>query len=332
MVVVSSPRAGSQQQLSSRKGLAMSLGVTIKILVVLCWIRLQFFGEVLPTAMPEYSILLQWTDLAILYQNPPLALFEKLPKNLLTAMDLIVKQRDFAGQRATFIQIGANDGIMYDPLYKHMISNQSQWIGLQVEPQTELFQNLPIIHHNAEDWAFYNGVIAGPNRCVNRTIEFCETKTPGVGSWDTQGQLNTITLAACGGNNPKMHIVKRPCLPSFENLVMEQASPEFKRRTTKCLAKDPSETSTSDKKIEEKQCTFHVDLVQIDVEGYDFDVIQLIDFDHMIPQCIHYESFHLKGKEQAALDFLRAKGYTVRERIAGQEMDTLACRTLNKQV
>jgi hypothetical protein len=142
-------------------------------------------------------------------------------------------------------------------------------------------------------------------------IEFCETKTPGVGSWDTQGQLNTITLAACGGNNPKMHIVKRPCLPSFEILVMEQASPEFKRRTTKCLPKDPSETSSSDKNNEEKQCTFHVDLVQIDVEGYDLDVIQLIDFDHMTPQCIHYESFHLGVKEQAALDFLRARGYTV---------------------
>jgi hypothetical protein len=46
-----------------------------------------------------------------------------------------------------------------------------------------------------------------------------------------------------------------------------------------------------------RNCAMNVDLVQIDVEGKDFDVIQLIDFNWMIPQCIHYESSHLGGKE-----------------------------------
>jgi hypothetical protein len=97
-------------------------------------------------------------------QNRRLAPFEKNSDDLDMAMGLILQQRQDAGQRATFIQIGANDGIMYDPLYEYMHSNnhsQQEWIGLQVEPQTELFQNLPIIHRDAKDWAFYNGAMAG---------------------------------------------------------------------------------------------------------------------------------------------------------------------------
>ena len=252
-------------------------------------------------------------------QNPRLEPFEKNPERFNAAFDLILKQRKDAGQRATFIQIGANHGVMYDPLFKKMIRNQTEWIGLLVEPQTDLFQNLTLLHQNAKDWAFYNGAMADKSRCsVNGTIEFCETKTPGIGSWDTQGQLNTIDLRACK-NNAKMHIKQHNCVSSMEQLVMEHASPEFKRRTTKC---DHASDNTN--------CKMHVDLVQIDVEGKDFDVIKLIDFDKMIPQCIHFESFHLGAKqEQDAVDFLTRRGYTLRMHKQG-EMDTLACQLANK--
>jgi hypothetical protein len=100
---------------------------------------------------------------------------------------------------------------------------------------------------------------------------------------------------------PKIHIRERPCVASFEQLVKEHASPEFQRRTTNsnCDPRDVTTTSDTNNEITSmmRNCAMNVDLVQIDVEGKDFDVIQLIDFNWMIPQCIHYESSHLGGKE-----------------------------------
>jgi hypothetical protein len=67
----------------------------------------------------------------------------------------------------------------------------------------------------------------------------------------------------------------------------------------------------------------HLDLVHIDTEGYDFQVLQQIDFTKYHSAVILYEYFHLDRVDRnRSRALLRAWGY----RIVNYELDTLALR------
>jgi len=62
-----------------------------------------------------------------------------------------------------------------------------------------------------------------------------------------------------------------------------------------------------------------VDLLQVDVEGYDFEIIKLIDFKRICPKLIRYEHRHLRpGEKHACKALLKSNGY----RIIEMEFDT----------
>jgi FkbM family methyltransferase len=64
-----------------------------------------------------------------------------------------------------------------------------------------------------------------------------------------------------------------------------------------------------------------VDVLQIDVEGYDYEIIKMFDFNKYRPKLIHYESKHLNRKETIECEnYLKGKGYL----IFLDEADTLA--------
>ncbi len=66
-----------------------------------------------------------------------------------------------------------------------------------------------------------------------------------------------------------------------------------------------------------------VDLLAIDVEGYDFEVVKQIDQLEQLPRMIYYEHRHLSESDyQQSLAFLRDRGY----RTASIEGDTFAER------
>lgn len=244
---------------------------------------------------------------------PPLPPLQSMPQSVVVALDSIMNQRIAADQRATFVQIGANDGITFDPLYAAFTQRQRKgdlrkhWVGLQVEPQKNLFDMLSNIS-SPLDWSYYNGVVIEEDglseeagniaHCVNGTVLFCETKTPGVGDWKTQGQINTVDKARCG-RNKNMHLVSHPCVSSYTALL-QAARPAFHSTTTGGT----------------------LDFLQIDVEGQDFAVMKLLLQDTR-PLCIHYEHFHLQPSEiEAAVNLLENAGYTL---LREHPMDTLAC-------
>jgi len=67
-----------------------------------------------------------------------------------------------------------------------------------------------------------------------------------------------------------------------------------------------------------------LDFLQIDTEGYDYRVLQTLDFDKLRPALINYERIHLKKDEPACRRLLSSRGYFLFDH--GQ--DTLAiCRT-----
>jgi FkbM family methyltransferase len=65
----------------------------------------------------------------------------------------------------------------------------------------------------------------------------------------------------------------------------------------------------------------HVHLLQIDAEGYDFEILKTIDYTRDKPSVINYESVLLKENEQPCRDFLHHHGYTT---FNHGDQDTLA--------
>ena len=239
---------------------------------------------------------------------PPLL---RMPESMEVAMMLILQARTARNQRASFLQIGANDGKMFDPLYPsfNTTEKKANWLGLQAEPQPNLYGDLAILHADAPDWAFYLGAVAPPDVCVGGTIHFCETKTPGVGDWPTQGQINHITNN-CGALGSTMHLRERPCVSNFDDLIYRHATPAYLSHVMKY-------SSSS-----QPHRTYNIDLLQIDVEGKDYDILKLIDWNQLYPVCIQYESQHLGPNGQLAKDLLQQRGYKMVESL----MDVLACQ------
>jgi FkbM family methyltransferase len=66
-----------------------------------------------------------------------------------------------------------------------------------------------------------------------------------------------------------------------------------------------------------------LDLLQMDAEGYDFEILKTIDFTRVRPRFINYERVLLQEEEPACRSMLERAGY----RLIDWSIDTLAIRT-----
>lgn len=251
--------------------------------------------------------------------NPPNPNYEPLilssmPETVAQALDMLKQLRSSQEQQVTLVQIGANDGIMYDHLYKTIKDDKQSFLGLFVEPQPDLFSKLAVLHADATDWAFYAGVLS-PS-CNKGVITFCETKTPGVGNFKTQGQLNGVRDDPTQCNKETMHSVQRPCESSWMELISRHASVSMRERVLEQSTHGTNQTSSR----------AVVDLIVTDTEGQDLALLQMIDFSKLVSTCYFYEETYLVTggghRAREAHDILRKAGYTIRQ-LKG---DVLACR------
>jgi hypothetical protein len=111
-------------------------------------------------------------------------------------------------------------------------------------------------------------------------------------------------------------------LGSFNRDVVAKhapAIPDFERR----LRVEPVRCVTFD-----TLCRTHgltsIDLVQIDTEGYDFEIIKLIDLDLLTQRLVIYEHLHFDAETRAACSaHIRAHGYEEMSDV----VNTVALRT-----
>ena len=53
-----------------------------------------------------------------------------------------------------------------------------------------------------------------------------------------------------------------------------------------------------------------IDFLQIDCEGYDWEILKMVDFDKFSPSIINFENNHLSTQDrQASEELLTSKGY-----------------------
>jgi FkbM family methyltransferase len=193
--------------------------------------------------------------------------------------------------RAFVVQVGAHDGSVVDPLREELA--RRPWRGILVEPIPYIFDRLRARYGRNPRLILENVAIADVDGS-RELYHVPETKDDALwGGYDALGSF------------------RRDVVIKHTNLV-----PDIEKRLVATMV----QTLTFDSLCAKHQVE-NIDVVQIDTEGYDLEVLKLIDFDRWKPALVMYEHAHLNAAEQAeARTMLERRGY----RCVLDEMDTLA--------
>jgi FkbM family methyltransferase len=196
------------------------------------------------------------------------------------AISIVKRIADQAGRPLTFVQIGANDGEMGDPLHDVVVGYQ--WRGIVVEPLPHLFTALKNAYRECP------GVV-----CEQTAIDDREgTARMYAVSWKPSDPVWVIGLSSF---RREVILESQHLVPDIENRIEEVEVPVMRLDTL--LA---------------KHSVNHVDVMQIDTEGYDYEVLKQIDFSKpWAPRHVIYEACHLGDDLNRARNMLRSAGYKI---------------------
>lgn len=193
------------------------------------------------------------------------------------------------GPNLQFIQVGANDGCFGDPLRKYILN--FPWHGIVVEPQPDVFKKLRGNYDAVKDrLIFENAAItnaAGP-------ITMYRAKA---GDSDPD-YVSTVSSMNAEATARQLHIQKSQLEPfSVQCATLNQ--------------------------LVDKHGMPHLDILQIDTEGHDFNVLKTLDLSRTAPLIIQLEHGHLQPKDVDKLvQHLDKNGYRVL--YGGRQHDTIA--------
>lgn len=189
-----------------------------------------------------------------------------------------------------FIQIGCCDGVVEDIMHDLIVKNR--WTGILIEPVKYLFEKLKANYQGYPNVIFRNVAISSENGV--RDFWYIRDNNEGLPFWYDQ----------IGSFFPEVvlkHISEIPNLREY--LVKEKVD---------CITLETLIQQHHIKKI---------DIIHIDVEGYDFGILKQIDFEKFCPSIVVYEHKHLIESDQKdSWNYLRSKGYQV----IYNYMDTIA--------
>ena len=176
----------------------------------------------------------------------------------LAIRDLVSRQPDIF-----FLQIGAHDGLSYDPIHGYV--TRFHWKGLLVEPQPAIFAKLRENYRGETQLLFENSAIAQRDGTLELHC-FENATAEDHASMLTSTRKHYLAMNGDGHRGP-LKTITVPAL-TLESL----------------LAKHRVE---------------RVNLLQIDTEGFDFEIIKMIDFKQIKPEIIHYENNFLNRRQKS---------------------------------
>jgi FkbM family methyltransferase len=159
----------------------------------------------------------------------------------------------------TFLQIGANDGVMNDPIYQFNIDNISVVRGFVLEPLPDIYENLVENYQSCPNIKPFNLAIHATETemMLHRVKAEFATEVPafarGIASFDERHWEKTTLVP----NANYMEQVKVKCI-SFSDFIKFNGIDKL-------------------------------DLLLLDTEGYDYDILMSIDFTHIKPKIIRFE-------------------------------------------
>ena len=210
-------------------------------------------------------------------------------------IEAVVEAFGRAHPRARFVQVGAHDGVSFDPISTQVRSRR--WTGVMVEPVPYLFARLQVHFGGSRRVRLENAAVsAAPGPLPFFHLAEDPDPAPDLPGW----------YDALGSFRRDVVLSHRDAIPDIAERLREIEVP--------CVTFD-------------ELCLRHglddVDLVHIDTEGYDWEVVQLIDLDRWHPTALLYEHVHLAPADRdACAAHLEAHGYA----LLSDTMDTLAIR------
>ncbi|MCL6261223.1 FkbM family methyltransferase [Aquiflexum sp. TKW24L] len=183
------------------------------------------------------------------------------------------------GSKFTFIQIGANDGITFDFLYKILNSVNSR--GLVIEPSPKYFPKVVENLSSLGEIIFVQKAIYSKNQNVT-LYEVNENGLKSLPEWGSGlGSLNQRHLLNHNISTDNIDSYEVEGI-TFETLMNN--NPGFNK----------------------------VDYLVIDVEGYDFEILKSIDFKEFDSKIIQFEIFNLnEDDKKASRNLMKEQGYLV---------------------
>jgi FkbM family methyltransferase len=199
--------------------------------------------------------------------------------------------------RASFAEIGANDGKQHDFLRPLILSNE--WRGLIVEPVPYVFERLRANYRGQERLSLQNVAIAPESgeRPFFHLAEVDDPRSQGLPEWyDGIGSFSREELLSHASH-----------IPDIAERVVETQVP--------CVTLEELCARTGFDQL---------DLLLIDTEGYDWEIIRHLDFSRLRPRVIVYEHYHLSPADRAACaQHLAGAGYEAFE----EHFDTFCLAT-----
>ncbi|MBI2421741.1 MAG: FkbM family methyltransferase [Candidatus Hydrogenedentes bacterium] len=173
-----------------------------------------------------------------------------------------------------FVQAGANDGVRNDPISPMV--RKFNWRGVLIEPQPELFKRLKYNYADIDGLYFENAAVS-----------------------NTAGTVSMLKVKDGHASE------------SFHNGIAS-ICPE--RGAIRGLAPQDVEyievPAVTLRGILKKYAPRRWDLLQVDTEGYDFEIIKQVDFKELPPKICCYEHRHLTLSERRRCRaLLRSNGY-----------------------
>ena len=201
-----------------------------------------------------------------------------------------IEKRSRGKKHFLFLQVGANDGRSSDPLHK--LVKRRKWNGVLVEPVKYLFQRLEETHKDRHSGLFLENAAVGMEEGEMPFFYFKHYESSEGKPWWLE-QLGSFNRAHIEGTAEK-----------YQAEIIEERIP--------CI---------TIKGIMDKYNLPGFDLIQIDTEGYDYEIIKTIDFAFSKPKMIYYEHRHLSPEDRnACKQLLKSQSYAILE----EEFDTLA--------
>lgn len=184
-----------------------------------------------------------------------------------------------------FVQIGANDGRTNDPLHPYVVRYDLS--GVVAEPQLDVFRLLKETYENYPTVVCVNAAIA--TETGNRIFYVAKE------SIKTEDNFSRLTGIATFNKDVLRHTLRKklPKGVDVDDYIEE------------VLVK----TLSFNDLLKERDIK-RIDTIQIDCEGYDYEILKMVDLEKFAPTLINFESSHLSEKDRKECEImLESMGY-----------------------
>ena len=178
-----------------------------------------------------------------------------------------------------FVQVGAHNGVTSDPF--NAMLTAGQWNALLIEPQRPFMDMLETIYADREKVHCCQAAVGEKDGSVKMFMVRSDARD--LPYWVSQ--LASLRYEVIASHEDRV--------PGLRQWIVETEVPSRKLSTLVTEVRFP-----------------RVDLLAIDVEGYDFEVVKQIDDLAFLPKMVYYEHRHLADDQyRQSLKFLKDRGY-----------------------